>query len=57
MGISEINDVNAEIMAKRRNIEVRDIRSSKTHGFTNLITVRPVSYTHLDVYKRQEGPP
>ena len=40
MGISEINDVNAEIMAKRRNIEVRDIRSSKTHGFTNLITVR-----------------
>lgn len=40
MGIAEVNDINAEIMAKRRNIEVVDIRSSKTHGFTNLITVK-----------------
>src|SRR5690606_15933123 len=28
------------LMAKRRNIEVVDIRSNKTHGFTNLITVK-----------------
>lgn len=27
-------------MAKNRNIEVVDIRSSKTHGFTNLISVK-----------------
>ncbi len=40
MGITEVNDVNADLMAKRRNIEVVDIRSNKTHGFTNLITVK-----------------
>jgi len=40
MGITEVNDVNADLMAQRRNIEVVDIRSKKTHGFTNLITVK-----------------
>ncbi|SJZ81915.1 phosphoglycerate dehydrogenase [Garciella nitratireducens] len=40
MGITEVNDVNADVMAKRRNIEVVEIRSNKTHGFTNLITVK-----------------
>ena len=40
MGIAEVNDINAGIMAKNRNIEVVDIRSSKTHGFTNLISVK-----------------
>lgn len=40
MGVEEVNDINAEIMAKRRNIEVVDIRSSKTHGFTNNIKVK-----------------
>lgn len=45
MGIAEVNDVNAEIMAKNRNIEVADIRSSKTHGFTNLISVKLTTKT------------
>lgn len=40
LGVAEVNDVNAPLLAKKRDIEVLEIRSSKTHGFTNLITVK-----------------
>lgn len=43
LGFSEVNDVNASILAKGRNIEVVEMRSSKTHGFTNLITVKLIT--------------
>lgn len=43
LGFSEVNDVNATILAKSRNIEVVEMRSSKAHGFTNLITVKLIS--------------
>ena len=38
--VGEVNDVNAPILAKGRGIDVVESRSSKTHGFTNLMTVK-----------------
>ncbi len=35
-----VNDVNAPTLAKGRGIEFVDSRSSKSHGYTNLITVK-----------------
>ncbi|TCS82551.1 phosphoglycerate dehydrogenase [Tepidibacillus fermentans] len=38
--VGEVNDVNAPVLAKGRGIDVVESRSSKTHGFTNLMTVK-----------------
>lgn len=38
--VGMVNDVNAPIIAKGRGIEFVDSRTSKSHGYTNLITVK-----------------
>ena len=38
--VGQVNDVNAPVLAKARGIDVVESRSSKSHGFTNLITVK-----------------
>ncbi len=38
--IGIVNDVNAPLLAKARGIEVVESRLSKSHGYTNLITVK-----------------
>lgn len=47
--VGVVNDVNAPILAKGRGISVVESRSSKSHGFTNLITVK-VKTNHEEKY-------
>ncbi len=44
-----VNDVNAPILAKGRGIDVIQSRTSQSHGFTNLITVK-VKTNHEEKY-------
>ena len=48
-----LNSFNKELLAEHiRNCVVRDIREGKDETVEELVVI-PVSYTHLDVYKRQ----
>ncbi|MFV9511421.1 phosphoglycerate dehydrogenase [Tepidibacillus sp. LV47] len=47
--VGVVNDVNAPILAKGRGIDVVESRTSKTHGFTNLMTVK-VKTNHEEKY-------
>lgn len=48
-GLGVVNDVNAPFLAKERGIEVIESRTSKSHGFTNLMTVK-VNTSHDEKY-------
>jgi len=47
--VGVVNDVNAPLLAKGRGLDVVESRSSKSHGFTNLITVK-VKSKHEEKY-------
>ena len=42
-----------EIVAKCYTAYQKELRQSEAMDFDDLIMLTPVSYTHLDVYKRQ----
>jgi len=49
LGMGEVNDVNAPVIAKGRGVDVTESKTSKSHGFTNLMTVK-VKTNHEEKY-------